>query len=115
MLDPGRLRHRVDIEKPIRSRNETTGVAKVIWQVLHTDVPAAIEAVSVRDFIASRAPQSQLVARITIRYRDGLTADMRIIHKARGKIYNPQGWLPDPDSGIEYLTAPCSEGVNTGE
>jgi hypothetical protein len=37
---------------------------------------------------------------------------MRLLHGSR--IYNPQGWLADPVSGIEYLTAPCSEGVNDG-
>ena len=35
-----------------------------------------------------------------------------ILHK--DKIYNPAGWLPDQDSGLEYLTAPVSQGLNEG-
>ncbi|TKE23299.1 head-tail adaptor protein, partial [Klebsiella pneumoniae] len=29
-------------------------------------------------------------------------------------IYNIEGVLPDPRSGREYLTLPCSEGDNDG-
>lgn len=65
-----------------------------------------------REFIAGQAVQSQVTARVTVRHREGLNASMRILF--RGRIYNPQGWLPDPDSGLEHLTAPCSEGVNDG-
>lgn len=85
-------------------------------QTMWTDVAevwAAVEPASVREFIASQQMQSEIVARITIRYRAGLTAQMRILH--RDRIYNPQGWLADPESGLEYLTAPCSEGVNDGD
>lgn len=60
----------------------------------------------------SQSTQSQVTARITIRARAGLTASMRIIHN--GRFYNPEGWFADPDSGLEYLTAPCREGTNEG-
>ncbi|HEM0058926.1 TPA: head-tail adaptor protein, partial [Escherichia coli] len=32
----------------------------------------------------------------------------------RGKLYSIEGILPDPDSGLEYLTLACSEGVKDG-
>jgi SPP1 family predicted phage head-tail adaptor len=87
---------------------------RTVWQDFATNVAAAIEPLSVREFIASQQMQSQITARITIRHRQGLTAQMRILHPSTGKIYNPAGWLADPDSGLEYVTAPCSEGVNDG-
>ena len=65
-----------------------------------------------REFLAAQANQSQVVARMVIRYRDGLHAAMRIVH--RGKVYNPAGFLPDADSGLEYLTIPVTQGVNDG-
>lgn len=111
-LAAGRLRHRIDIQKPKQIQDTTTGELRTVWQDVATNVAAAIEPLSVREFIAARQMQSAVTARITIRHRDGLTAQMRIIHGSR--IYNPQGWLADPDSGLEYLTAPCSEGVNDG-
>jgi SPP1 family predicted phage head-tail adaptor len=112
-LDPGKLRHRITIQKPINQQDPTTGQLTTNWVAVASNVAAAIEPVSVREFVAAQAMQSQISARIVIRYRPGLTAQMRILHGA--KIYNPQGWLADPDSGLEYLTAPCSEGVNQGQ
>lgn len=110
-LSAGKLRHRVTIQRRVDGRDSSTGDVKVSW-VSHAEVWAAVEPVSVREFIAGQSQQSQVTARITVRYRDDLDATMRILH--RGRIYNPQGWLPDPDSGLEYLTAPCTEGVNDG-
>jgi SPP1 family predicted phage head-tail adaptor len=112
VLDPGHLVHRVDIEKRVTQVDAQTGLGADVWLSLAKDVPAKVTPISVRDFIASQANQSQIVARIVIRRRDGLSANMRI--KFRGQIYNPMGWLPDPDSGLEYLTAPCTQGTNAG-
>jgi head-tail adaptor len=53
--------------------------------------------------------QSQVSARITIRQRSGITAAMRVVHGS--KVYQIEGVLPDKESGLEYLTLPCSEGV----
>lgn len=109
-LDAGKLRHRVTIQRPAQSR-DSSGDVRVSWLDVAT-VWAAVEPLSVREFIAGQSMQSQVTARITVRYRDGLSADMRILF--RDRIYNPQGWLSDPDSGLEYLTAPCTEGTNDG-
>lgn len=115
-LRSGKLRHRINIETPVETQNtgtgEDAGEMTTEWQVLHESVPASIEFLSAREFVAAQSVQSKIVARVTIRYRDGLTPQMRIIHK--GKIYNPEGWLPDLDSGLEYLTAPVAQGVNEG-
>jgi SPP1 family predicted phage head-tail adaptor len=112
-LDPGRLRHRITIQRPVIVQNVTTGEQSTSWANVAQNIAAAIEPLSVREFIAAQSMQSEITTRIVIRYRAGLTANMRILHGS--KIYNPAGWLADADSGLEYLTAPCSEGVNTGQ
>lgn len=112
MLDPRELRHRVDIQSRTQAQDFATGEMTTTWVDLYTNVPAKISPLSVREFVTSQAMQSGVTARITIRWRAGLTADMRILHN--GRVYNPQGWLADPDSGIDYLTAPCTEGLNEG-
>jgi SPP1 family predicted phage head-tail adaptor len=112
-LDPGRLRHRVTIQRPVSVQNATTGKLSTSWANVAVNIAAAIEPLSVREFVAAHAMQSEITTRIVIRYRAGLTAEMRIVHGS--KLYNPHGWLADPDSGLEYLTAPCSEGVNDGQ
>lgn len=110
-LSAGRLRHRVRIEKPTHKQDQVTGEMTQCWELVADKVPAAIEPLSAREFIAAQAVQSQVTARIVIRHRD-IDPTMRIIHK--GRAYNIHGVLPDADSGIEYLTLPCSMGVNIG-
>lgn len=107
----GLLRHRVRIEERVLSQDSNLDPV-TSWEPVAT-VWAAVEPLSAREFIAAQSQQSQVVARITIRHRDGLNAQMRILH--RGKVYNPAGFLADKVSGIEYLTIPVTEGVNQGD
>jgi SPP1 family predicted phage head-tail adaptor len=108
----GGLRHRVNIQSRTQAQDATTGEITTTWANLFTSVPAKIEPLSVREFMAAQAEQSGITTRITIRYRAGLSANMRLVHGST--IYNPEGFLPDKDSGQEYLTIPCSTGVNAG-
>jgi SPP1 family predicted phage head-tail adaptor len=111
-MDAGKLRQRVTIQAPAQSQDATTGELTTAWVDIHTRIYAAVEPLSVKEFLQSQADQSEVSARITIRYRSGLTPDMRILY--RDKVYNPAGFLEDKDSGIEYITIPCKEGVNDG-
>ena len=124
-IEAGKLRHRVRIEKfdYVRDSNgdaiqdPNTGVVSKAWVEVAT-VWAAIEPLSAREFIQSQATQSQVTARIVIRYRDGMDAAMRLVHVRTGRpdvIYNPAGFLADKESGLEYLTIPVSTGVNQGQ
>lgn len=107
----GTLRHTVQLQRKSFTQDAVTGEMVVEW-VTFKEVSAAIEPLSAREFLQSRTEQSSTTARIVIRYLPGLTADMRILHGST--IYNPQGFLADKKSGREYLTIPCSEGVNDG-
>jgi SPP1 family predicted phage head-tail adaptor len=122
-IEAGRLRHRVRIEQLqylLDSHGDVyqdpnTGETRQDWVEVDT-VWAAIEPVSGREFIQSQTTQSQITARIVIRYRDGLNAAMRLVHVRTGRpdvIYNIHGLLADVDSGLEYLTMPVSSGVST--
>lgn len=110
-LSAGRLRHRIRIERPSYTQDPITGEMTQGWELVAEKVPAAIEPLSAREFIAAQAVQSQVTTRIVIRRRE-IDATMRIVH--RGQVYNIHGVLADPESGLEYLTLPCSEGVNDG-
>jgi SPP1 family predicted phage head-tail adaptor len=108
----GALRQRVDIQAAGQTQDPSTGEMVDGWSDVASKVPASVEPVSGREFIASQAAQSEITSRIVIRYRPGLSTTMRVIH--RGLIYNIEGILPDKDSGKEYLTLMCSGGVNEG-
>ena len=113
-LKAGRLRHRVAIQQKVQGQDPVSGDPIDVWQTVAglEAVPCAIEPLSAREFIAAQAVQSQVIARITMRYREGLDASMRILHKST--VYNIAGLLPDKDSGLEYFTVPVSAGVNNG-
>lgn len=124
MIDSGKLRHRVRIERHAEQvdsfgqviQDPSTGQVARSWEEVAT-VWAAIEPLSAKEFIQSQAVQSQVSARITIRYRTGVDASMRLVHMFNGvpgSIYNIAGILADKVSGLEYLTIPVSEGVNEG-
>lgn len=117
-LSAGELRHRVTIQRRQQTQNPVTGEIIYTWIDVWSAIPAKITDLSVRELIAAQAVQSKLTTRIVIRHRTGLDASMRIVGVCRchqGRVFNPAGWLNDPESGIEYLTAPCSEGVNQGQ
>ncbi|WP_223509421.1 phage head closure protein [Rahnella sp. GSA61A] len=110
-MQAGRLRHRVKIQEPVNIQDPVTGGVTPSWQDT-VSVWAEVYPLSAREFVAAQAGQAEISARITIRYRPDLTAKHRIIF--RGKVYNIEGVLPDPVSGLEYFTLPCSQGVNDG-
>lgn len=100
----GRLRHTIDILQSSSAQDPTTGAVTELWNVIASNVPASVEPLSVREFIEAQSTQSEITARIVIRYREGLDASMRIRHGSR--LYDAAGFLPDPHSGREYLTIP---------
>ena len=112
MIYAGRLRHRVTIERRADVQNPDNGEMVPQWQVVADDVPASIEPLSVREFIAANAEQTKISARIVMRFRSQIDHTMRIVHK--DMIYNIHGVLRDKNSGLEYVTCPVSEGINHG-
>lgn len=106
-MKAGLLRHRINFLSPTRVQDSTTGVIVTTWSTTLSGIPAQVVPVSVKEFIAAAATQSQISARIVIRHRSGLKSDMRIEHD--GKLYDPAGFLTDPETGRDYLTIPVIE------
>lgn len=104
----GLLRHRVTLQAQITTTN-SYGETAVTWVDIAT-IWAAIAPLSAREFLASQQIQSEVSARLTIRYRDDVRPSMRFLH--RSWYYNIEGILADKDSGLEYLTLTCSMSYN---
>lgn len=107
MIAAGKLRHRVTIEQPTITQNPLTGEITEGWGAFASNLPAAIEDLSARDFIQSAAVQSEITTRITVRYLPGIKPNMRVVNG--DTIYNIRGVLNDKDSRREYITLPCDE------
>lgn len=68
MIDAGRLRHRVKIQRRVETQNSTTGYVTTTWQDVAI-VWAGIEPMSVRELMAAGIEDSKINTRIVIRYR----------------------------------------------
>lgn len=110
-MKAGRLRHRLVIERRVESQDATTGAVTTSWERVD-EVWAAIEPLSVREFIAAQAQQSEVTGKLVIRPFPGLTAKMRL--RKGATIFDIAGVLPDNETGADYWTLPYSEGVNEG-
>lgn len=110
MININKLKHRLVIQRPVEAQDNVTGAMNVSWQDVAT-VWAAIEPISAREFITAQAENSKITSRITIRYRSDFDPSCRLYHAHSGKYYNIEGLLSDKDTGLEYITLPCSDGV----
>lgn len=118
MSRAGQYRHLGDIQDWVEVRDPDTGGFTEAWVTVFENVRARIAPASGREFLAAAAIQSEIIARIVIRQRPGLNAKQRFLHKGPGGVilgvYNVHAWLPDPESGLDYVSAPVSIGVNEG-
>lgn len=108
-LSAGKLRHIISIEEPIETQDIDGSIIKS-WAISNSGVYASIEPLSGKEFISAKQEQHSITARITIRYKSGITTKSRVNYN--NKIYNIHAVLSDIDSGIEYLTLLVSNGVN---
>lgn len=109
-MDVGKLRHQVDLYGFTQVQDPDTGVTTEGYTPAATGIWASVEPLSTREYIASQATQAQATTRIVIRYREGVTATMRVLH--RGTFYDLAGPpLPDKHSGLEWLTLLCKQVV----
>lgn len=114
----GGYRHRVQIEKPVESRDSTTGDSIDTWEVVVADVPAKIEAVpTVRSKEQTAAGQvhGRVDTHITIRWLpELLDPSMRIVNTYDSdRTYNIRAIFPDPTQRQE-IAIHCDTGTDNG-
>lgn len=98
----GRLDQRVTVEQLVTIGDSWGGTVEA-WAPLMT-VWAAVEPLVGREYLAAQAAQSEVTARVTMRYRRGITAQDRVIHD--GTIYGIES-LVDVRSGHRELVLMC--------
>jgi SPP1 family predicted phage head-tail adaptor len=77
----GRLRHKVSIQQPVETQN-TYGAPEVAWANVATGVWVGIEPLRGREFFAAKQVNSEIEARVVMRYRSDVKAKYRILHGA---------------------------------
>lgn len=112
MLSAADLRyHVIDIQDPVMTK-DSDGNDIQDWETVYPSVPAKVVPVSVNQMLAAKAVNSAVKGRFVIRARPGLRDNQRVIYK--GEPYDILGWMPDPESGNEFVTAAYVARVNQG-
>ena len=109
-VNAGELCHRVVIQQNVNTERDDYGHEQPAnWQVFLT-LWAKVSPLSAKDLIAAQAAQSQVIARLKIRYRTDIDSTMRVVF--RGETYaidSPA--LNDDETGNIYSTFLLSRGI----
>lgn len=120
-MQAGRLRHRVKIQAKPQSQDDW-GEPLEQFVDRWTGVPADIEALSGQELWTAQQVQANVNTKITIRYRKGVTSQMRVVHQTRDQlavspqeltIYDIEAILPDR-TGRRELVLLCVNRSNPG-
>ena len=111
-MEAGKLNKRVTIQHKVTGspQRKSSGAPDSPWADLVTTW-AAIEPLRGKEFMESQAVNSAVAVRIRIRYRDGITAAMRVKHGTT--IYSIEAVI-DPEMRNRELQLMCSQGANNG-
>lgn len=101
-LAAGLLRHPITIQK--RTRTHTNGEYEISWENVAT-TRASIQSLTAKEFISAGVETSQVDTKITIRYRNDISANCRIKHG--NMFYDVKGILADPTQAVS-MTLMCT-------
>lgn len=102
----GELRHKITIQELVEQVDEYgTPTGTSTWQDVCT-VWAAIEPIQGREYVLLHSTQSELSARIRIRYRSGIKPAMRVVYGDR--VFDIQAVIDTQERHIE-LQLMCIE------
>jgi SPP1 family predicted phage head-tail adaptor len=106
-VNPGKYRHRVEIQEKVEAQNPVTGVITATWQTVSLDsdtpmdsVPAQVMTGQGREMHAAGTKLAETDARINFRWFPGLDEAMRVIWD--GKTYGILSISTDLTGRREY-------------
>lgn len=85
MRNPRQLRHRIAIQYLVAGSppQKPSGDPDEEWTDFLSDIAASIEPLKGAELFRAQGHHAEVDTRIVIRYRAGISAEMRVIHEAR--------------------------------
>jgi len=111
-VSAGELRHRITIQHYLKGGRDIDGFDLGSAWTEYAKVWAKITPLSTKDLLSAQAAQSEVTARMKVRYRTDIDTTMRVIWKGRVFAVDSQG-LDDNEDGMTYTTFNLSGGVET--
>ena len=106
----GQLRHRVTIQYYNSGGRDENGFDLPSGWVLLSKLWAKVTPLSSKDLISAQGEQSEVTARMMVRYNTDIDTGMRVIWKGRTYAVDSQG-LDDNEDGMTYTTFNLRSGV----
>lgn len=106
----GELRHRVIIQQYNQGGRDDDGFPLGEGWSEYVKLWAKVTPLSAKDLISAQADQSEVTARMKIRYRTDITTDMQVIWKGRVFSIKSQA-LDDNEDSYTYCTFLLGQGV----
>ncbi|WP_151724407.1 phage head closure protein [Acinetobacter ursingii] len=106
----GELRHRVVIQKYQQGGRDEDGFEIEDGLVEYAKVWAKVTPLSAKDLISAQADQSEVTARMKIRYRTDIDTEMQVVWKGRVFSIKSQA-LDDNEDSYTYCTFLLGQGV----
>lgn len=109
-MQAGLLRDRITIQ--VRSTTDNAaGEPALTWATFASGVHANVTDMSGREYIAGQAITNAVTTTIVIRYREGVTAAMRVL--SRGVTYNIEAVI-EPENRRREMHLMCVRNVANG-
>jgi SPP1 family predicted phage head-tail adaptor len=105
MIEAGRLNKKISIESNAAAR-DSHGQDVESWSPHLTDIWASIDPVRGREFFAARQFNAEVTHKVTIRYRTGISPQMRVEYQ--GRYFRIEAVI-DPNERHEALELMCVE------
>ena len=107
------LRHKVVIQHKGKGGRDEDGYSLPNTWTTYKNLWAKVTPVAARDLVLTQSEQTEITARLKIRYRTDINTTMRVLWK--DKIYSIQSeGLDDNVDGYTYTTFNLSSGVENG-
>lgn len=124
MIQAGILRHVITIQKPVIGQDDT-GQPSTSFEDLYTNIRAAVVPLSGREYVAAKQVVAEITTRVTIRRLPNIEPYCRILRTVvepsqdsppteTQEVYDVLAVLPDPVSGLRYLTLMCAQRFTEG-
>lgn len=111
-VNPGKYRHRVDIEERVEERDPDTGAVSVTWQPMFYRVPAEVLTGPGREMMAADAKHAETAARINLPWFPGLNPKSRVLWEQG--VYDITSVETDATGRREYRLR-CKDGLSDGQ
>jgi SPP1 family predicted phage head-tail adaptor len=112
-MQAGKLRHKVAIQKLVAGSpdQKASGEPDTTWTTHLASIWASVEPLTGRELFAAQEHHSEVEVRVRVRYREGITAKMRVVFDSRN--YDIVAVI-DREERHRELELLCKQGVTAG-